>query len=217
MDKGIIVGVSHETSVRRSLDFSIFRITTNVSLGNLLIRVEKSKADHTLQKTHLFLHHVLRFHLSNSQLSEAILFASHYQHLVYFAHTLEILLHGVLEDEADARGSSPTPGGDDSGTAAASTPGGDVLPRVVDFLDHFPDSMQVVVACARKTEVARWSYLFDVVGKPRDLFEVNRRWVLTFVTGISPTDSQDSCLVPRNVLPPTYSKWRLLICWYCTI
>lgn len=30
MDKGIIVGVEHETSFRRSLDFAIFRLATNV-------------------------------------------------------------------------------------------------------------------------------------------------------------------------------------------
>lgn len=31
MDKGIVVGVEHETSYRRSLDFAIFRLITNVS------------------------------------------------------------------------------------------------------------------------------------------------------------------------------------------
>ncbi|GAA6042843.1 hypothetical protein JCM8097_004456 [Rhodosporidiobolus ruineniae] len=139
MDKGIIVGVDQETSLRRSLDFAIFRIITS---------------------THLFLPSVLRFHLSRSQLPVAVLFASHYQHLVYFSHALEILLHGVLEDEADAAlaaSTGPSPNG--------------VLPRVIEFLDHFEECLQVVVNCARKTEQTRWEFLFDVVGKPRDLFE----------------------------------------------
>lgn len=105
-------------------------------------------------QTHLFLHHILRFHLDRSQSREAVLFASQYSHLIYFPHALEVLLHDVLEDEVDE----------------SSRQG--VLPRVVDFLDHFEECLQVVVNCARKTEVTRWEFLFDVVGKPRDLFEV---------------------------------------------
>lgn len=31
MDKGIIIGVDEETSLRRSLDFALFRIITTVS------------------------------------------------------------------------------------------------------------------------------------------------------------------------------------------
>ncbi|EGG05324.1 uncharacterized protein MELLADRAFT_107549 [Melampsora larici-populina 98AG31] len=46
-----------------------------------------------------------------------------------------------------------------------------VLPLVVEFLDHFQEALQVVVGCARKTDVKQWGYLFSVVGKPRNLFE----------------------------------------------
>ncbi|SNX83352.1 uncharacterized protein MEPE_02059 [Melanopsichium pennsylvanicum] len=202
LEKGIVLGVESEVSLRRSLDFALWRTGTN---------------------THLFLHQVLRNYLEKGLLEEAVFFAASYQDLVYFAHALEILLHAVLEDEADAglgdalyarRGSgsvlqkersasslladvaeeedlqdgkehdqsSPTRNGihldlprnrrrprspSPSGT---STPRA-ILPLVIEFLDHFPEALEVVVGCARKTEVARWAYLFDVVGAPRVLFQ----------------------------------------------
>lgn len=183
IEKGIIIGVEPEVSLRRSLEFAIFRSTTN---------------------TQLFLHHVLRSYLERGQLREAVLFASFYRSLVYFAHALEILLHDVLEEEADSgfaqqlTSSSSnsslidhekslefpdsrdafqvadtkkedknvlSPNGKDSNTQA-------LLPQVIIFLDHFDESLDVVVNCARKTEVARWDYLFSIVGQPRELFEV---------------------------------------------
>ncbi|KAN0063340.1 WD40 repeat protein [Thecaphora frezii] len=212
LEKGIVIGIESEISLRRSLDFAIFRTNTN---------------------THLFLHQILRNYLENDQLDEAVFFASYYQSLVYFAHALEILLHAVLEDEADAglgaveylrtasgamlqrersasslladvedeTPESPDPASAQNGngtnshapTRAGEGPGhpprhGEepssttqpkarkprmkaILPLVVEFLDHFDEALGVVVGCARKTEVARWGYLFDVVGKPRELFE----------------------------------------------
>lgn len=113
------------------------------------------------QQTHLFLHHVLRFHLGRSQVSEAVAFASHYQNLVFFSHALEILLHTVIESEADLNEpESPT--------------SDDLLHVTVEFLDHFDAALGVVVGCARKTEMARWRRLFDIVGNPKALFEVSR-------------------------------------------
>lgn len=129
MDKGIIIGVDYETSTR-SLPFALFKIQTG---------------------THLFLPPFLRYHLTQHNLNQALIFASNYQNLIYFAHSLEILLHSVLEDEVDT--------------------GLRVLPTVIEFLDHFPEALDVVVSCARKTEVERWEMLFDVVGQPRELFE----------------------------------------------
>ncbi|KAK4690054.1 RAB6A-GEF complex partner protein 1, partial [Tremellales sp. Uapishka_1] len=129
MDKGIIIGVDYETSTR-SLPFTLFKIQTG---------------------THLFLPKFLRYHLQSSNLSQALSLATNYSTLVYFAHSLEILLHSVLEDEVDT--------------------GIKILPLVIEFLDYFPESLDVVVGCARKTEVERWDLLFEIVGKPRELFE----------------------------------------------
>jgi RAB6A-GEF complex partner protein 1 len=89
-----------------------------------------------------------------------VVFASHYQNLVYFAHCLEMLLHTVVESEM--AGDELTVRSDGTTTLAVA----------VEFLDHFDAALDVVVGCARKTEVTRWRRLFDVVGNPKLLFEV---------------------------------------------
>ncbi|KAK7468553.1 WD40 repeat protein [Stygiomarasmius scandens] len=137
MDKGIIIGAEHEAATRSNLPFVMFRHATS---------------------SHLFLQHILKFHLEASQVKEAVTFASHYQDLVYFAHALEILLHTVVESDASSDGESDS-----------EEP--EVLTNAVEFLDHFDVALDVVVGCARKTEVTRWRRLFDIVGNPKHLFE----------------------------------------------
>jgi RAB6A-GEF complex partner protein 1 len=78
---------------------------------------------------------------------------------------LEILLHTVVESEATLE----VEGNPDS--AHISEDG--VLPAVVEFLDHFDAALDVVVGCARKTEMTRWRRLFNIVGSPKVLFEVS--------------------------------------------
>ncbi|KAJ6519422.1 RIC1-domain-containing protein [Mycena sanguinolenta] len=143
MDKGIIIGAEHEVATRSNLPFVIFRHTTN---------------------SHLFLTHILLFHLQASQVNEAVVFASHYQNLVFFAHALEMLLHTVVEsDDSDGSGSQS----EDHDPISSDA----VLRTVVDFLDHFDVALDVVVGCARKTEMTRWKRLFSIVGNPKLLFE----------------------------------------------
>ena len=148
---------------------------------------------------------MLKLHLEGGQVKEAVRFASHYQNLVFFAHALEILLHTVVEDEAELyegasenKRLSPTDNEAVDITAAdksdvsvvakkqpdvvtLESPGGTVtragifggvLPIVIEFLDHFEASLEVVVGCARKTEMSRWRRLFGIVGNPKMLFEV---------------------------------------------
>lgn len=108
------------------------------------------------------MHHILLANLTAGEISQAVSFASHYENLVYFAHALEILLHTVVESEAAF----------DSDSDSAENRHTGVLPRVIEFLDHFDASLDVVVRCARKTEMARWKRLFEIVGNPKVLFEV---------------------------------------------
>ena len=231
MDKGIIIGLETDLSVRTSLPYSTYKLQTS---------------------THLFLPHLLKYHLSLGQIKAAVRFAAHFEKLSYFAHALEILLHGVLEQEADeGPGRSPRvvegaeweeqgklsalspiadgfkEGEQEEGVGAveeegmkkkrdegkglevpgsgASTKGEmqGVLPLVVEFLDHFPQALDVVVGCARKTEVARWNFLFDIVGPPRDLFEVCP--VLCTPAPPPPprpqrTKSKLTCLIPSRLI-----------------
>ncbi|KAI0274897.1 RIC1-domain-containing protein [Gloeopeniophorella convolvens] len=137
MDKGIIIGAEYDSDMRTYLPFVPFRHATS---------------------SHLFLHHILRFHLAAGQVQEAVSFAAHYQHLVFFAHALEILLHTVVESEASGEGDAP--GSEDR-----------ILASTIEFLDHFDVALDVVVGCARKTEMTRWRRLFDIVGNPKALFE----------------------------------------------
>lgn len=89
---------------------------------------------------------------------------------------MEILLHDVLEDEADAEEArTPTTtaanGESSQSLIASSDTGKRLLPAVIQFLDHFDDALKVVVNCARKTELTRWTYLFAHAGNPVELFE----------------------------------------------
>lgn len=81
----------------------------------------------------------------------------HYQKLPYFAHALEVLLHRVLDDEVE----NP-PQSDDS-----------LLPTVLSFLSSFPDYLDVVVQCTRKTELRSWDTLFSHLPPPQELFEAS--------------------------------------------
>lgn len=145
MDKGIVIGVDYETSTR-SLPFNLFKIQTG---------------------THLFLPQFMRYHLStptgSASLQRALIFAANYSTIVYFAHSLEILLHSVLEDDIDNAGANTE--------SVTGIEEGKRLRDIIEFLDHFHEALDVVVGCARKTEVDRWERLFAVVGSPRELFE----------------------------------------------
>jgi hypothetical protein len=108
-----------------------------------------------LIQTQLFLPQVLRHHLAQYNSPSALFLSHHYQHLEYFPHALEVLLHDILDEEVDA---SPSP--DQA-----------LLPTVLAFLSSFPQFLEIIVQCTRKTEVRSWRTLFAHLPPPRDLFE----------------------------------------------
>lgn len=56
-----------------------------------------------------------------------------------------------------------------------------LLPVIIDFLKLFPQYLEVVGRCARKTEVALWRHLFHNVGSPEELFTVRALEVVLLV------------------------------------
>ncbi|KAI9700222.1 MAG: hypothetical protein M1820_006890 [Bogoriella megaspora] len=106
-------------------------------------------------RTHLFLPPLLRHHLSQYNSPAALHLSHQYQKLPYFPHALEILLHNVLDEEVE---STPSP-------EAA------LLPSVLSFLSSFPQYLDIIVQCTRKTEVRSWRTLFAHLPSPQQLFE----------------------------------------------
>lgn len=87
----------------------------------------------------------------------ALNLAQQFEHLEYFAHALEVLLHQVLDEEVDM---SPSP-----------SPESAILPRVLSLLSSFKEYLDIVVQCTRKTEVRSWRTLFAYLPPPQELFE----------------------------------------------
>ena len=106
-------------------------------------------------KTELFLPPIFHRQLAYLDDSAASSLAHRYKSLPYFSHALEILLHTVLDDEVDK----------------PPDPGKALLPSVLSFLSTFPDYLDILVQCTRKTEIRSWQTLFAHLPPPQELFE----------------------------------------------
>ncbi|KAK5163008.1 hypothetical protein LTR04_002826 [Oleoguttula sp. CCFEE 6159] len=134
LDKGIVFGLETDLVQRRDVNFASLRFST---------------------RTHLFLPSLLRHQLSHYNTPAAVHLSYFYQHLPYFAHALEMLLHDVLDEEVDKQPSAENA----------------LLPSVLSFLSSFPSFLDIVVQCTRKTELRSWRTLFKYLPSPQDLFE----------------------------------------------
>lgn len=110
----------------------------------------------SVPRTSLFIPDVLRHQLAQFDSPGALHLSHRYQQLPYFAHALEVLLHNVLDEEVEA-----PPAADESG----------LLASVLSFLSSFPEYLDVVVQCTRKTELRSWETLFAHLPPPQELFE----------------------------------------------
>ena len=108
LTKGIILGIEAELVQRRDVNFALLR---------------------TVIRTHLFVPYILRHQICDEgDVASALALAQQFEYLSYFAHALEVLLHNVLDDEADRRHDSP----DNEGGKAIATQS--MLPTVLNFL-----------------------------------------------------------------------------------
>ncbi|KAF2859831.1 RIC1-domain-containing protein [Piedraia hortae CBS 480.64] len=135
ISRGVIHGLEADLVWRKDVNLSLFRLEA---------------------RTELFLPQLLRHHLSEYNSPAALHLAGSYQHLPYFAHALEVLLHEVLDSEVDRPPSPPE-------TA--------LLPSVNSFLSSFPAYLDIIVNCTRKTELRSWRTLFSYLPPVRQLFE----------------------------------------------
>lgn len=63
-----------------------------------------------------------------------------------------------------------------------------LLPQVTAFIEQFPQFLDVVVQCTRKTEVTWWRHLFCALGRrPKDIFD--------HAISLEQLDTAASCLV----------------------
>lgn len=134
LSKGILIGLDADLAQRRDSKFAFLRFSI---------------------RSQLFLPPILRRNIAQMDPAAASSLAHRYQQLPYFSHTLEILLHTVLDDEVDK----------------PADPNSALLPPVLSFLSSFPDYLDILVQCTRKTEVRSWRTLFANLPPPQELFE----------------------------------------------
>ena len=148
LTKGIILGIEAELVQRRDVNFALLR---------------------TAIRTHLFIPYILRHQICDeADVTSALALAQQFEHLSYFAHVLEILLHNVLDYEAD-RGHESHDIEDTEAVVNQS-----MLPRVLSFLQTALPAesyLSTIVQCVRKTELSSWHTLFAHLPTPVALFE----------------------------------------------
>ncbi len=159
VNEGFLMGVSHVTQRRSFFDTPVVSFKTqnenHLFLPNIL--------GHLLRKGFTFISCFSSSLLTDldtllsfvSDVRDTTVFGKTYKEYLYFGHSLEVLLHEAVEDQKD------TP----SGVAA--------LQKTIQFIEQFPQFLDVVMSVARKTEADSWPYFFTFAGDPQELFEMS--------------------------------------------
>lgn len=141
-EKGILMGIDCDAVLSRNGGFTYFKMWTGAQL---------------------FAPYILEEYIAENDNRLALTVASGFRHLNYFGHILELLLYRVLDSVAtgDRKISN-----DNSNSGSK-----DILTEVMSLVANFPQYLEVVLGCVRKTELKYWPLLFDRIGSPQLLFD----------------------------------------------
>lgn len=152
---------SNRVFLKLTIDFYPLSLLINealfIGVSSELTLINQDLAYSQLQKsTQLFVPHILEGLIRKKLFLDAKKIAICFRYLPYFLHSLELVIHKVLEDEANN---------------SSLTESEQILADVVKFIEAFPEYLKIILHCTRKSEVAVWPHLFKIVGDSCKLFE----------------------------------------------